>query len=102
MRRAWIVIFLSILFCKAEQPKVNEDEVDINYGELGKRKYIWIYNDQIEKIQPGKTTLEELYKIFDKEISIRLSFKPILPKLYRTGRYRPVDKITLILPVRKM
>jgi hypothetical protein len=95
MKNAGIIFFLLFLFCRPEQLKVNEDEVNINYGELGKRKYIWIYDEQIGKIQPGKTTIEELYKFFGKEISIRISFKPILPKLYRKGRYRPVDKIIM-------
>ncbi|MCZ8341491.1 MAG: hypothetical protein O9301_00520 [Leptospira sp.] len=54
--------------------KINEDEVDINSGELGKRKYIWIYDEQIEEIQPGKTTQGELHKIIGKQISIRISF----------------------------
>ncbi|TGK54009.1 hypothetical protein EHQ16_18440 [Leptospira kanakyensis] len=92
---AGITVFLLMLFCNPEQTKGNEDEIDINYGELGKRKYIWIYDEQIEKIQPGRTTIDELYQIFGKEISIRITFKPILPKLYRKGRYRPVDQIIM-------
>jgi hypothetical protein len=89
-----IAILLLLFACQPDKIIIN-DEDDINYGEMGKRKDTWVYDEQIASIQPGKTTVGEVYQILGKDISIRISFNPTLPKMYRKGKYRPVDKIIM-------
>jgi hypothetical protein len=101
MRILFILLLLFLFTCEKEttqiasEPELVDDKDIWSYGDenFQQGQYFFLDLSKMENVKLGKTTEQELYKIFGKKVHVRLSFtnKP-LPKKYK-GNYIRIDKL---------
>ncbi len=96
------LLFVFMIVCSPsnhEAEAIVPDDEDIVWGDMrdnkggieGNRKRKYIDVSQLSKVELGKTTEKELYNLFSRDINIRLSYNPVMPRKHQ-GVYKPVDK----------
>ncbi|MDF3819143.1 hypothetical protein P3G55_04500 [Leptospira sp. 96542] len=95
--------FIILLSCNKSTETISDapvpDSEDIvfdsyrNYegGIEGNRRRKYINLNLLDSIKLGETTEKELYDLYSREIDIRLSFNPVMPRRH-FGVYKPVDR----------
>ncbi|WP_411821510.1 hypothetical protein [Leptospira sp. 'Mane'] len=85
------LIVLCVSACNVSGNDTTLSNVDIlPQSKERKRKYIDL--QKLDQVQLGETTESELYNIFSKDVDLRFTYNPVIPRKH-LGIYKPVDKV---------